>query len=263
MTAYLYLVKTQWLTALTYRSEILTSVLANTIAMLASVFLWRAAYTASPVVADIAEPQMITYVLVATFMGACMSGTVEQTLQNRITQGDIAVDLIRPVSLVGSYLAVDVGLSLSACVTRLIPLLGLAVLMFQLPVPASLAGFLAFILSMVFGFLILWLITALVALLCFWYVQLGNLGAVKDGFILLLSGRIIPAWFLPEPLQKVLQVLPFQHIYQTPLSLYIGKTTLRDAVPVLLIQLLWVLGLALLIDQTWRQGRKRLQSMGG
>ncbi len=209
------------------------------------------------------EREMVTYVLLTILLSAIFSSTVEFSLQNRITRGDIAIDLIRPVHLLGIYLAEDAGLAISAFISRLIPLLVIMILFIQVPAPKSLACFGLSIVSTVLGFLILWFISALVAMLCFWYVQLGNLGAVKDGFILLLSGKIIPLWLFPKSAQAVLQYFPFQHIYQTPVSVYIGLAEPGEIVRILLIQAAWALFLGGLANGVLVRAKKRVQILGG
>ncbi len=262
-SAYLHLVKAQLLTALTYKTDFILAILGNVAVMLASIYLWQAAYRSQLLRTGVDLDSMITYVVMVALMNACYSGTIEFTLQHRITQGDVVIDLIRPIHLLGSYLAVDLGLTVSAFLSRVLPMLAVALVFFPFNPPASLIHGGLFLASALMGYLILWLCAALIALICLWHIQLGHLGAVKDGFILLLSGRIVPAWLMPDFLRPIMDLLPFQHIYQTPLSFYIGQINLAQASLILARQALWTLALLALVQWMWFSGKKQLLALGG
>lgn len=262
-SAYIHLAKAQLLTALTYKTDFILAILGNVAVMLASIYLWQAAYRSTTFTTGVAKDSMITYVVMVAMMNACYSSTIEFTLQHRITQGDVVVDFIRPIHLLGSYLAVDMGLTVSALVSRVLPMLAIAWIFFPFKAPASLSYGLLFLASAIMGYLILWLCAALIALICLWHIQLGHLGAVKDGFILLLSGRIVPAWLMPDSLRPVMDLLPFQHIYQTPLSFYIGQIAPRQAGLILARQALWTLAFFILVQWVWTSGKKHLLALGG
>lgn len=263
MSAYYYLAKMKILVSLAYRFEVLANVGTNFIMMIAGVYLWKAAYRGIDTVAGVNESQMITYAMISILLSAFYNINVEFTLHDRIRQGEIAVDFFRPVNLLLCYLAEDIGQSIGAVVSKLLPLLVIMVTFIQVPRPAGfLAGFL-FLLSAAMGFVILWIICALIGLLCFWAIELGNIGTIKDGIIILLSGKLIPLWLFPPGVQNILNLLPFQHIYQTPLSIYIGQLPSDQVAISMIVQLGWVMILMLLLYFTWKKARKCVLIQGG
>jgi ABC-2 type transport system permease protein len=89
------------------------------------------------------------------------------------------------------------------------------------------------------------------------------MGVVKDTIVSILSGSLIPIWFFPEGVQKVLAYLPFQYTYQTPLGLYIGKITVSEGLLQILIQFVWIVILGGLTIIAWRRARRNVLIQGG
>lgn len=263
MSAYYYIAKMKLLVSLTYRFEVFISLGTNLIIIVANIFLWKTAYSGIDSVAGVNETQMITYTMISILLASFFSGNIEHTLQERITQGDIAIDFFRPVNILLSYLAEDIGIALSSFISKLIPLLIIMAVFIQVPLPTNLGVFILFIFSTFFSFIILWLISASIALLCFWALQLGEVKTIKDGILLLLSGKIIPLWLFPKNIQNVLEFLPFQYIYQTPLSIYIGKLTPTQIATSMIVQFVWVILFTTLLCFGWSRARKRVLVQGG
>lgn len=263
MGAYLYLAKMKLMAFLTYRFEVITSLGTNLIALMASVFLWKTAYSGTDAISGVTESQMLTYTIISVLLSSFFSSNIEHSLQERIAQGNIALDFLKPINLIFAYLSEDIGISMSSVVSKLIPVLIISALFVQVPLPGSWLSFLVFLISSMLSYLILWLISALIAVLCFWTVQLGELKTVKDGIILLISGKIIPIWMFPKWMQKVLSFMPFQYVYQTPLSIYINRITRQEIAFSLFIQAIWVLFLSLALIMLWNKARKHVFIQGG
>ena len=66
-----------------------------------------------------------------------------------------------------------------------------------------------FLVSVVLSFLINWLIAALFGMIAFTAVNISALIQVKKHLLRLLSGSIIPVWFFPDSVARVLSALPF------------------------------------------------------
>ena len=263
MSGYYYLAKMKLLVFLSYRFEAFTSLGTNLIVAVANIYLWKAAYKGIDSVAGVKEDQMLTYTIMSTLLASFFSVNIEQALQERISQGDIAIDFFRPINIFLKYLAEDVGIAVSSLLSKLLPLFVIMTLLVQPPVPDSPIAFVLFLLSAVFSFLILWLISALISLLCFWVIQLGEIKTIKDGIILLLSGKIIPLWLFPKKIQTIISFLPFPYVYQTPLSIYIGQVQPEEAAASMLIQFVWIVLFTALLCFGWSRARKRVLIQGG
>jgi ABC-2 type transport system permease protein len=78
-----------------------------------------------------------------------------------------------------------------------------------------------------------------------------------------LSGAVIPFWFLPGWLQAVGGVLPFQMQGYTPVALYLGKLSAQDAARFIAVGCAWAVGLWLLVAVCWQRAMARLVIQGG
>ncbi|ANE48324.1 hypothetical protein SY83_20850 [Paenibacillus swuensis] len=251
------------LSNITYRFEVFAAIFTNIIILVASVFLWQTAYNGISQVESFTLKEIVTYTVLSILLGSVYITDVQNTIYYRIREGKIVTDFFRPIPLLTSYLADDIGSSISALVNRVLPLFLFASLVFGPPLPATWVSFLLFIPSCILGYAILWLLSALVGLTAFWVMELGNLGMVKDSIVRVLSGSIVPLWFFPDGIQKVSAYLPFQYTYQAPLSIYIGAASSNKALVGMGIQCIWIILLTLLLAAAWKRTKSKTLIQGG
>ena len=266
MKPYLYVIKVRILLTLSYRFEVFSSILTGTLFMFASVFFWRTAYAGIDQVAQVSLNQMLCYGVMSVILGMFFQDitfTVENEVQQKVQQGNISVDYIKPVNVFLMYFFQDVGNSFMAFVLKGIPVLIFAALFVVTPLPPSLPHFLLFYISAWISYTILWYMSALFALLYFKAINLGNLGYIKKYTILILSGSFVPTWFFPEWIQHVLSFLPFVYIYQLPLGIFVGRISLAEAVGDMVIQAVWCVFFGLLFAFCQRRVEKNVLVQGG
>lgn len=141
MKAYLYLIKTKWLVALAYRYELITNLFVQIILLVSSVFLWKAAYGGSDTVAGASLRQMADYAIVSLLLSLFYSTGVDNRLHGSIRKGNVALDFLKLVSVMGMHFAQDVADALFSMVFRLIPVFVVAALLFGAPIPVLLPAF--------------------------------------------------------------------------------------------------------------------------
>jgi ABC-2 type transport system permease protein len=241
MKAYFYLVKIRMQLSLVYRFEFITSIFVQIIVLFANSFLWRVLYINKTTVVGVNINQMLTYSIMSVLISCIFYYEVENELRSRIRHGDIAIDFLKPVNIFAMYFCNDIGNALNAIIQRVLPLLLIAALFIQFPLPASPIHLLLFVISTAFSFLILWFLGAIFGMINFWVINLGPLGNIKHIIIRLLSGSIIPVWFFPAWIQKLFSFFPFIYTYQQPLGIYVGKFTMEETLSGMGIQLAWVL----------------------
>lgn len=263
LQAYWYITKMRVLTNLAYRFEVFAAVGTNIILLIASVFLWRSAYAGIEQVQSMQLDDLITYTVLSILLASVFVCGVQNTIYYKIREGQIVTDFYRPIPLLASYLADDLGSAVSGLVNRVIPLFLFATIVFGPPLPASWKHFLLFVPSVLFSYALLWLLSALVGLAAFWVMELGNLGIVKDSIVRILSGSLVPLWFFPETIQRISAFLPFQYTYQAPISIYIGVVSIPEAFQGMAVQIVWVAVLALLLRWAWKRTKTKTLIQGG
>ena len=263
MGAYLYKAKTQILVGLTYRFEVFATLLARYIQIVATVFLWQCVYAAKPSIKGMTKEQMITWTILAAGLSVIFTTQVQNNIRKGVVKGDIAVELIRPCNLMGMYFAQDAGSMVVNILMRFIPTVLLGGITFGIMLPVSGANFILCMISIVAGYVIMWLLFAITGAFAFWAMELGNLTWAVSTLISILSGNLVPLYFFPEPMQRVLAWLPFQYTYQTPLALYVGKITWAEGIEQIFIQLLWIVLLFGVLSFLWSKIRKNILVQGG
>ncbi|HMB22621.1 MAG TPA: ABC-2 family transporter protein, partial [Anaerolineales bacterium] len=98
----------------------------------------------------------------------------------------------------------------------------------------------------------------------FYTESIWGISITKEIIVTMLSGALIPLQFFPDAVQKILMWLPFQAIYYTPLTL-VAKPNLgwETLLPMLGIQLFWVVALFALTRLFYSQAIKVLRISGG
>lgn len=262
MSAYLYVARMQVLITLAYRFEVFVSIGTNLIMMLATFFLWQTAFEgSSPSI--LTESQMITFTLLSVVLSSMFVCNVSSTISQQIREGDIALNLVKPLSLILLFFAEDIGRSISSFITKSLPTFTIAAVLFRIPLPADVGSAILFLFSTIFSYVILWMLSALVGLVAFWITELGPLDVIKDATVRILSGSLIPLWYFPGWVQTVLSFTPFPYTYQTPLSIYIGKIGVLSALKSLGVQAVWIVLLSLIVYLTWNRAKRATFVNGG
>ena len=249
--------------ALAYRGRTFMSLLANLIWVVMLYYLWQTVYAGENAIQGFTWTQMRSYILVSYAINMLLSFYSAGRMMATIRTGEIVQDLLRPIDYLYSQFAMTLGAAvieggLSAVVTLL-----LGVLVFNILPPASFAGFLLFLVSIVLGFLIKFLVTFLTTLLCFWTINSLGLLWAQSAVINLLSGMLIPLTFFPTGLRTLAQWLPFQGIVYTPVMIYLGQTQGPDLIQALTIQLGWVAILWIGARLFWKRAIRALDIQGG
>lgn len=263
LAMYLYFTRIRIINNFAYSFELLIRLVSNFLTLMITIFIWKAAYMHRSTLAGVDQQQMITYSIISILLVSFYQVRVDSTINMRIREGQIAIDFIRPVNLLISWFFDDLGTSVDAILLNLLPLLVFSILIIKVPLPHDLAAFLLFLVSIVLSYLLIWLITALTAMVAFWYTELGSITVIRFQLIRVLSGSFVPIWFFPAWVQKISAFLPFIYLYQNPLGIYIGKINPRQAFISMVIQLVWIVLFGLVLVYTWKKACRRVIVQGG
>jgi ABC-2 type transport system permease protein len=83
------------------------------------------------------------------------------------------------------------------------------------------------------------------------------------GAVFILSGMIVPLPLFPDWAQPVLNALPFRGLVDVPFRLYMGHIPQEEIIPMLVHQLVWIVGLVVLGRWVLSRGMRRLVVQGG
>ena len=270
MRARLELVKAAFQARAAYRMDVLLRLLSRVIALFARVAIWSALFgkareAASPV-GVISLHEMVTYVVVSTgvsiFVLSFAAHGPLQKLRLRIRSGAIETDLIKPLGLKTILFWENIGSNLFEMFFVLIPLVVIGVLVFRMDLP-SWQDLMLFGIALVNGLIVYFLLSYTVGLLAFWYLEIWHLERFLEELLRLFSGSSIPLWFFPPFLVKLSAFLPFRLVYFVPITIYLGRMELSEAVGAILQQVAWI-GVLFAVERVvWAAAVKRLVIQGG
>ena len=260
---YLYVIKTQIIKSMTYEFNVYGNIIMQTIIMITSAYFWRALYKGRGMVGDVDADSMLTYVVISSLLSVLLITNVERRIQTSVVKGTVATDMMKPVNIFGLYFAEDIGNIIALIFQNMLPILIIGSLMIRVPRMADIRDLPLLIISVAESFLINWLIAALFGMIAFTAVNIDALIQVKKHLLRLLSGSIIPIWFFPQGVARVLQSLPFVYIYQLPLSIYIGRGDRAQQLGQMRIQSLWLVILAGLFFYAQNRAARKVMVQGG
>ena len=229
---------------MTYAFNVYGNIIMQTIIMITSAYFWKALYRNQSYVNGVDAESMLTYIIVSSLLSVLLITNVERRIETSVEKGTVATDMMKPIDLFGMYFAEDIGNIIALVFQNMLPILIIGSLMIKVPRMDDLQDLPLFLLAVTASFLINWLIAALFGMIAFTAVRIDALIQVKKHLLRLLSGSIIPIWFFPAGVAKVLGCLPFVYIYQLPLSIYIGKGNRAEQIRQMQVQFLWLAILA-------------------
>ena len=262
MTAYMAYAIKVFLGRSAYRFDHLMSILSTVLQFFIFYEIYRALYGGAEQVDGITMSMVTTNFVLSLGLGAIFSPD-DYFLPSKIWDGSISTELLRPISFKGRMIAENVGNSVFNLIFKFIPVLIIALLTTGVNAPADAPCFLLFLVSAVLGYGVLWTISFAVQMTSFWLINIWSLITIKNVFINVLSGSMIPLWFMPEWMQGVLNFTPFASIYFTPVQIYLGQLSYGEVAAKCAIQLVWTVLIYLIGDMLWRKGQRKLIVQGG
>ncbi|WP_327113468.1 ABC-2 family transporter protein [Nocardia sp. NBC_01730] len=184
-------------------------------------------------------------------------------LDDRVKNGDIAIDFLRPVDIQFCYLAEDLGRAACTFLPRGVPSVLVGALTFGLAMPATPGPYLLGMMSVLLAVAISFLCRFAVALVGFWVVETRGIRQLYYASATFLAGLFVPVHMFPSWLRAIAEATPFPSVLQSPVDVLSGRITGAEAFSIVGVQVFWVLvtgvaGRVLLIA-----GRRRLEVQGG
>lgn len=249
--------------ALAYRTTYLISFASNLIGFLSLFTLWRAIYDGREQLAGMTWDQMKAYLLITFMANSLLSWYSETAISNKVLDGSVAVDLLKPLDFQKARLAETIGTSIVESGIAIVILSVLMLTMTNIPVPHSIMTWMLFLLSLFGSLTVKFCIVYMAGLLCFW--STGSFGIVWSRIAItnLLSGAMVPLSFFPDWLEKLSLYLPFQSIVHTPASIFMERMDVWEAAQWIALQWVWAIALWIAGMGMWRWAVRKVTIHGG
>lgn len=245
-----------------YRLDFFMGIINTAITILVYLCIYKALY------GDAADIDGISYAMVATNFVVTLGLSNafhynEMFLQDKIRDGSITNEFLKPVSFTLRLLSENVGEGMFKIIFHFIPALCITIFYTKLCPPKSVFGLPVMFLSVALGYLILWLISFIIQTWSFWLFSVWGIITIKNVIVSILSGSLLPLWFMPQALRKIISVTPFESIYFTPVRIYLGELGGREIFSALAVQFMWIVILGAIANMFWKKGVKKLVVQGG
>jgi ABC-2 type transport system permease protein len=245
----------------TYRMEVFTNVASLVVRLYLMKAVWTSLYAQNAAPAGVPLHAVLTYTVVALLMSLVLEIDGTRAIREKIREGTIATDLMKPISLPLYFFSDGVGMTLLHAIL-IVPALVLSLLIVRIDVPAP-HVLAAFALSFLLGYLVNFLLNFLMNCVAFWTLETFAIQLMVRWVSDLLSGQIVPLIFFPGILQKIVLALPFAAIYSTPLLIYLGRIPPSGYLAAMAAQVGWCVAFAGFSWLVWRAAQKRVVVQGG
>ncbi len=207
--------------------------------------------------------EMSAYIWISQGLLGSVNLTGRTEMADRVRNGDVAVDFLRPLDVQAATVATDVGRRLFALLPRGVPSVLIGALLVGMSTPDSAWSYPLGALSLLLGVVLSCGCVYLLAVVGFWIVEtrgLQILYMVASGF---LAGLFVPIRLFPDWLHAVAVSTPFPSMLMYPVDLLSGRVEGAPALLLLLQQVAWLAAVAVLGQVLTRAGRRRLEVQGG
>jgi ABC-2 type transport system permease protein len=247
---------------LAYNYYVWVEYVLQIVSMIIYIYFWRAIYTGVNTLGGLTLAQTINYILLARILSPLLETRTIFRFGFLVRSGDFALELVRPVDfLARQYVEHLTGVGIFF--VQKIPLFILAWLAFGLQLPANPGAWLAFVVSIWLGQSALFFFDWMFACLAFYSTETWGLSMVRTGVAAFFSGALVPLAMMPGWLQQVAAAMPFAQALAVPAAFLGGITPAADAPRVWLVQMLWLLGLAVLSRLVFNVAVRKVTVQGG
>lgn len=258
---------------LAYRGDFALGTLMRFLPIVTQIFLWGAVFSSlgddtksGAKLGGYNFPDMVAYFLLTMLARAFSSMPgLASGIATQIRQGEIKRYLIQPVDLIGFLLLSRVAHKLAYYFVATLPF----ALVFFLCRGFFTDGFppahvlVAFIGSLVMGFLLGFFLEATIGTIGFWFLEVSSLLFIFMLFSFFLSGHMFPLTLLPESVLTIVNFLPFKYLAYFPAAIFLRKIPDEDLPFELAVEAAWVAFFIIACRFTYARGIKRYSGFGG
>lgn len=204
-----------------YRSQVLFAIIGSVIEIYIQIAFWMYLYRNDAAMTE----YMIMYTVLSNIISMFYINSITNKIGDKIINGYIAVDLLRPVHFLYSSYMQCIG---EMCADLL--LRGVPVLMFfgvylwkysERIVYQQMAAALA---AVILGHILYMQIFMAIGLMAMALMETWAIHRIMNDIILFLSGAFIPLSLFPNTLYYINLFLPFRFVFSFPLELLLNET---------------------------------------
>jgi ABC-2 type transport system permease protein len=220
--------------------------------------VWRAATKANDgMLAGYSTAALTWYVCASEAVTVSMNARLMAEVGADIVSGSVAVELLRPVSVLRLRIATELGSVLPRL--AVCALTGFVVASLLDGGPTNLVALVLTVPSMVLAVLLNITAQHAFASASFWIRETGAAWFLYQKLVFMLGGMLIPMQLLPQWMHSIALATPFPSMAYIPARLASGHVEPK----LLLVQLAWLAGVSAFAAFVFGRGERHLNVVGG
>lgn len=261
MKRYLTLTRAGVIEALQFRLSMLIMVVGNLLYLIVVYFLWKSIYASAgtDIVNGMTFTDTLIYLVLATALFNFMEMYTVWEIGRNIQSGKIVLDLLKPMDFRRYLFWAFSGTFVTQFFFTFLPTFIVVCVVTKGAIPLGI-NLLYFAVSVVMAVMINYSVDFIVGTICLYTESIWGINIMKQVVVLLLSGATVPIAFFPEPLKTVVYYLPFQSIYNAPLTLLLNS---ENVFKTLGIQLFWCVFMTVISKLFWQISLRQITVNGG
>lgn len=248
-----------------FRASFIIMVVGNLLYLIIVYFLWKAIYASAgtEVVNGMTFEDTLIYLVLATALFNFLDLYVVWQIGRDIQSGKIVLDLVKPIPYRKYIFWSYSGSFVTHFFLTFLPTFIVVSIVTHGAIPLGI-NLVFFMFSVVMAISINYSIDFFVGTICLYTQSIWGINIMKQVIVLLLSGATIPLAFFPEPLKSIMYYLPFQSIYNAPLSILLdGDPSAETLLTTLGTQLFWTVVMLVISKLFWKASVKQITVNGG
>lgn len=262
---YVSLTRAGILESLQFRLSMLVLCVGNLLYLIVIYFLWKAIYASSgqDSVNGMTFHDTLIYLVLATSLFNFMEMYTVWQMGRGIQSGSIVLELLKPMQYKTYMFWSYSGNFVVNFFTTFLPTFIVVCIVTKGAVPLGM-NLLYFVIAVVMAVIINYNIDFFVGTICMYTESIWGINIMKQVIVLLLSGATIPIAFFPETIRRIVYYLPFQSIYNAPLTILLnGDPDIKDVAVTLGTQLIWVVVTMVISKLFWKISLPQITVNGG
>jgi ABC-2 type transport system permease protein len=248
---------------MTYRTAMVAGLATNLFFGLMRAMVLIALYNGRTEVNGLTLEAAITFVGLSQALIIFLRVFGSYDLLQTVYSGAIGADLLKPISLFHYWLAKDFGRAVFNLFTRGILFLLLFSLFYRILMPHPFVNGAFFLLALWISWLTTFAWRFMVNLSALWTPDARGVARMAFGLSQFLSGFILPLRLMPDWFYRFCYLTPFPSMLNTPVEIYLGTLSGREAVLAIAAQFAWFVSLSAISLLIMRAGLRRLVIQGG
>lgn len=267
MKVFMEVIKLNYKVMFQYKWTFAMTVIIQPILLLINISLFKSiyAYNDATSIKGYGFEQMVWYYTAYYVILSFVWNGITHEISRKILSGQLATDLLKPISVFRFMLAGAISSRIVAMVVDFLPgMLIYSLILF--PSFMTVESFLSFVFIAVLAFVLNYMFSFLLGMSAMIIKNNMSINAIREVLQAIVGGGLIPLEFMPVWLNRIFDFLPFKYIIYWPIQFFLNRVEgnrLEMLLRVGLLQLVWIIVFYMAIQILWKRLIKKFCAAGG